>query len=314
MRVWVTGGAGFLGSHLCEAFLDRGAKVRCIDNLSSGRIENLRTLDGDANFLFVCRDVCDVWPLPMQHDKHPDVVYHMASLASPVDYARDPVATIEANTLGTMNVLKFAKQTGARVVYVSTSEVYGNPREVPQYEDTIGSVEPTSPRAAYCLSKMAGEALVYSHHRQFGTEVCVVRIFNTYGPRMRSDDGRAVPTFIRQALAGESLTIHGNGKQTRSFCYVDDTVRALLRCAEPSRGLLWPVNVGSDVELTVGELAEQIQKLVGSSSQVVYAPRFDDDPDRRRPSLVRASKMLDWAPEVSLREGLLKTIEYARTA
>lgn len=305
MRIWVAGGAGFIGSHLCEELLARGDEVRCIDNLSSGSLQNLEACRKNPRFQVVERDICNgPWPVPM-NTRRPDVIYHLASLASPVDYLRDPVATILANTEGTRNVLEFARTAGSRVVYVSTSEIYGDPKQTPQVEGLSGELDPESPRAPYYASKGVGEALSYAY-RKLGVEVAVARVFNTYGPRMRIDDGRCVPTFIAQALRNEPLPVHGNGSQTRSLCFVDDTVEALMLLGKTTAG---PVNIGNDLEISIFALARLIVTLTGSESKVEYTSRISDDPNRRCPDLTKAAKVLGWCPKVPLKEGLLRTIE-----
>lgn len=309
MRVWVAGGAGFIGSHLCDKLLQRGATVRCVDNLSSGREENLRNILTSPNFELVVRDACDVWPLPISALKRPDIVYYLASLASPRDYRQFPLETIKVNTLGLLNAMEFAVRAKARLVYVSTSEVYGDPESLPQVETSSGYINPTSARASYCLSKAVGETIVY----RFGyPNVSVIRIFNTYGPRMRATDGRCVPTFIRQALNGEALTLFKPGEQTRSLCYVDDTVQALLLAGSRHVPPI-PINVGSDVEVSLRFLAERIVSLCKSRSPIELQPNPDaEDPKRRQPDLRRAERYLGWVPTTGLNEGLLKTIRATR--
>lgn len=305
MRVWVTGGAGFLGSHLCEALIGSGAEVRAIDNLSSGSLENIQSLS--QGFELIRRDVCEPWPLPMTRFRQPDVIYHLASLASPREYKKDPLGTIRVNTEGTIQALRFARRAQSKLVYVSTSEVYGDPVMLPQREESAGAIHPTSSRAPYSLSKAAGEAAVFAAARKEKIPVTVVRVFNTYGPRMAPDDGRCVPTFIARALRGESLQLVGGGEQTRSLCYVSDTVAALMACSEPLGG---PINIGNDQEISIRDLAEMVRLLTRTSSGIEVLPRDEEDPRRRQPDISQARKLLGWGPQMSLEAGLLKTIEY----
>lgn len=309
MRCVVAGGAGFIGSHLCEELLARGDSVRCVDNLSSGRRENIEHLLKNPNFDFQDRDICELWPIPLRSEKRPQIIYHLASHASPKDYVGDPVATVLSNTQGTYQILKFAREVKARVVYTSTSEVYGDPTEVPQSEESGGILNPLSFRAPYSMSKGAGEALVYGFYRQFGLDFGVARIFNTYGPRMRVDDGRCVPTFIDQAMHGRPLSIHGDGTQTRSLCYVTDTVRGLIALGDSTEP--GPFNIGSNQEITIRSLAEEIGNAFAGTFNLDLRPNpFDDDPKRRCPDISKAATQLEWLPEVSLQDGLQKTIEW----
>lgn len=306
MIVWVVGGAGFIGSHLCEALLAAGHQVRCLDNLSSGSMDNLKGCENNPNFRFVERDVCYPWPVPIGN-RRPDLVYCLASFASPVDYLNKPVETIMANTQGVKNMLDFCQEVNARFVYCSTSEVYGDPKESPQREGLSGELNPESPRAPYYASKGVGEALVYAYRKK-GLIASCVRIFNTYGPRMRIDDGRCVPTFIHKALRNEDVPVHGDGSQTRSMCYVTDTVEALVLVGEQEESV-GPINVGNDLEISMLALAKFIIAVTGSESKIVYGKRIADDPNRRCPDITKIYRELGWSPEISLKEGIIKTIE-----
>lgn len=300
--ILVTGGAGFLGSHLCERLLDRGADVLCLDNLFTGSKENIRHLLDHPRFEFIRHDVVE--PILLEVDQ----VYHLACPASPVHYQYNPVKTIKTSVMGTINMLGLAKRTRARLLLASTSEVYGDPEVHPQTEDYAGSVNPIGPRACYDEGKRVAEALCMDYRRQNKVDVAIARIFNTYGPRMAPDDGRVVSNFIVQALRGADLTIYGNGCQTRSFCYVDDTVEALIRLMES--GETGPVNIGNPDEVTVLELAEAVLAETGSPSRIVYQPAPQDDPRRRQPDINRASRLLSWWPSVPLAAGLRRTVDY----
>ncbi|MET7645925.1 NAD-dependent epimerase/dehydratase family protein [Streptomyces sp. NPDC005426] len=306
-RAVVTGGAGFLGSHLCERLLDGGVDVDCADNLSSGSSENVAHLVGRSGFRFVECDVSD--PSCAQELPGPyDLVLHFACPASPADYLRMPLETLDVGSLGTRNALGIAARDGARLLLASTSEVYGDPMVHPQREDYWGNVNPVGPRSVYDESKRFSEALVTAHAGARGTNAGIVRLFNTYGPRMRAHDGRAVPTFICQALAGEPLTVAGDGSQTRSLCYVDDTLDGVLRVAA-SRSVR-PVNIGGSDETTVREIAVRIVKLTNSGSRIDFIERPVDDPERRRPDTTLVREMFGWEPRVSWEEGLERTIAY----
>jgi len=299
----VTGGAGFLGSHLCEYLLTRGDRVICIDNLETGSLSNLHHLR-DERFTFVNHDVVE----HIEIGEHVDVVYHLAALASPVDYLRQPLHSLKVGSYGTHNALGLAKWKRARFLLASTSEVYGDPQVHPQPETYWGNVNPIGPRGVYDEAKRYAEAMTMAYHTQQGVDTAIVRIFNTYGPRMRSHDGRAIPNFVRQALANEPLTVYGDGSQTRSFCYVDDLIRGLVLLAESSEHL--PVNIGNPGEFTIRELADVVVEMTGSSSEIVSAPLPVDDPTQRRPDITRARELLGWEPKVSLREGLVPTIDF----
>jgi dTDP-glucose 4,6-dehydratase len=298
----VTGGAGFLGSHLCEELLARGNRVICIDNLETGslaNIEHIRTAD------FVHRNVDIIEPYFV--DETIDFVYHLASPASPIDYLRLPLHTLKVGSYGTHHTLGLAKLHRARFLTASTSEVYGDPQVHPQPESYWGHVNPIGPRGVYDEAKRYAEALTMAYHRQQGVDTAIVRIFNTYGPRMRPYDGRAIPTFLRQALQNRPITVFGDGAQTRSFCYVDDLIRGIIALAES--GYHEPVNVGNPNEFTLLELAKEVIKATGSSSEIVFEALPTDDPQVRQPDIALARQILDWEPEIGLAEGLRRTIE-----
>ncbi|MGC8918235.1 UDP-glucuronic acid decarboxylase family protein [Streptomyces sp. PG2] len=305
-RALVTGGAGFVGSHLCERLLDQGAEVVCLDNLATGSRGNVAAFEQRSDFHFVRGDVTDpaaVRSLPGAFD----LVLHFACPASPVDYLRLPLETLEVGSAGTRNALERARHDGARFLLASTSEVYGDPLEHPQTETYWGNVNPIGPRSVYDESKRFAEALVTAHRQVHGTDTAIVRIFNTYGPRMRTGDGRAVPTFIAQALDGMPLTVAGDGGQTRSLCYVDDTVDGVLALAGAA-GETGPVNIGGSDEITMLELARRVVELTGSSSRIRFVERPVDDPARRRPDTSRAREVLGWEPRTSWTAGLERTI------
>jgi dTDP-glucose 4,6-dehydratase len=297
----VTGGAGFLGSHLCEALLERGQRVICVDNLVVSTLENIEHLRDDA-FTFVNHDVIE----PITTEEPVDFVYHLAALASPIDYLRMPLHSLKTGSYGTHHALGLAKFKRARLLLTSTSEVYGDPQVHPQPETYWGHVNPIGPRGVYDEAKRYAEALTMAYHRQQGVDTGIARIFNTYGPKMRPNDGRAIPTFLDQAVAGKPLTVFGDGSQTRSFCYVDDMIRGLVLLAESGEHL--PVNLGNPDEKPLLELAETIIRLTGSSSEIVFEALPVDDPQVRQPDITRAKQLLGWQPEVELEDGLRKTI------
>jgi dTDP-glucose 4,6-dehydratase len=299
----VTGGAGFLGSHLCEALLGRGHRVICVDNLETSSLENIDHLRDDG-FTFVNHDVTEHIAI----EEPLDFVYHLAALASPIDYLRMPLHSLKTGSYGTHHALGLAKFKRARFLLASTSEVYGDPEVHPQPETYWGNVNPIGPRGVYDEAKRYAEALAMAYHRQQGVDTGIVRIFNTYGPRMRANDGRAIPTFLRQALAGKPVTVFGDGSQTRSFCYVDDLVRGLVALAESKEHL--PVNLGNPDEKSLLELADTIIRLTESSSEVVFEALPVDDPQVRQPDITRAKQLLGWEPEVALEEGLRRTIAW----
>ncbi|MEV6651456.1 UDP-glucuronic acid decarboxylase family protein [Streptomyces sp. NPDC051219] len=303
----VTGGAGFVGSHLCTALLDSGAAVTCVDDFSTGRPENISALLERPGFTLVRANVAE----PFTVDRPPDLVLHFASPASPADYLRLPLHTMETGSLGTRNALTLAQRSQARFLLASTSEVYGDPQQHPQNERYWGNVNPVGPRSVYDEAKRFGEALTTAQADAHGTDTAIVRLFNTYGPRMRGYDGRAVPTFIRQALAGEPLTVTGDGRQTRSLCYVDDTVRGILAAA--ANGLRGPVNIGNPAEITMLELARLVIELTGSHSEIRYIERPTDDPAVRCPDITLARDKLEWEPRVAAEQGLRRTISWFRT-
>ena len=297
----VTGGAGFLGSHLCEYLLGKGYRVLCVDNLESSSLENLEHLRDDA-FVFRNHDVVE----HLDVEEPVDVVYHLAALASPIDYLRQPLHSLKVGSHGTHNALGLAKWKRARFLLFSTSEVYGDPQVHPQPESYWGNVNPIGPRGVYDEAKRYAEALTMAYHSQQGVDTAIVRIFNTYGPRMRSHDGRAIPNFIRQALANEPLTVYGEGSQTRSFCYVDDLIRGIVLLAESGEHL--PVNIGNPGEFTILELAQNVLKVTGSKSQIVFEALPVDDPQVRQPDISRARQVLGWEPEIQLEEGLSRML------
>ena len=306
-RAVVTGGAGFLGSHLCEQLLRRGTGVVCLDNFLTGTPANVAHLIGEPRFQVIKCDVTNFVHVPGQVD----LVLHLASAASPADYLRLPVETLKVGSLGTLHALGLAGEKSARFVLASTSEVYGDPQQHPQRESYWGNVNPVGPRSVYDEAKRYAEALTTAYRMSRGTDTGIVRIFNTYGPRMRADDGRAIPTFIRQALAGEPLSVTGDGSQTRSVCYVDDTIRGILALAESDAA--GPVNIGAPYELSIAELAETIIALSGSAESIRYVERPVDDPRVRRPDIALAWDLLGWQPQVPLSEGLTRTIGWFRS-
>ena len=303
-RVLVTGGAGFLGSHLCERLIQEGYDVLCVDNFYTGTKRNIVHLLDDPSFEVLRHDI--TFPLFVEVDQ----IYNMACPASPIHYQNDPVQTTKVNVHGSINVLGLAKRIKARVLQASTSEVYGNPRVHPQVESYWGNVNPIGPRACYDEGKRCAETLFFDYHRQHGLEIKVARIFNTYGPRMHPSDGRVVSNFIVQALRAQPITLYGDGAQTRAFCYVDDLVDGLVRLMRSPTGFTGPVNLGNPGEFTILELANVIIKLTGSKSKILMKELPQDDPERRKPDISLARSTLDWSPRVPLEEGLTKTIDY----
>jgi dTDP-glucose 4,6-dehydratase len=300
----VTGGAGFLGSHLCDELLRRGQRVICVDNLETGSLANIEHI---RDSMFVHRNIDIIEPYYV--DEPIDFVYHLASPASPIDYLRLPLATLKVGSYGTHHTLGLAKFHRARFLIASTSEVYGDPKVHPQPESYWGHVNPIGPRGVYDEAKRYAEALTMAYHRQQGVDTAIVRIFNTYGPRMRPHDGRAIPTFLRQALQDRPITVFGDGSQTRSFCYVEDEIRGLIALAES--GYHQPVNIGNPDEFTLLELAETVIEVTGSKAEIVFEALPTDDPQVRQPDIALARQVLGWEPQVSLREGLQRTIEQA---
>ena len=298
----VTGGAGFVGSHLCDHLLAKGYRVICIDNLDTGSLQNIEHIRSE-NFAFFNYDITE----EVEVEGDVDFVYHLASPASPIDYARLPLHTLKVGAQGTWHMLGVAKFKRARFLLASTSEVYGDPQVHPQEESYWGHVNPIGPRGVYDEAKRYAEALTMAYHRQQGVDTSIVRIFNTYGPRMRAHDGRAIPTFLRQALQEQPLTVFGDGSQTRSFCFVDDLVRGLVSLAESGEHL--PVNIGNPDEYTLLELAEAVIQASGAKSEIVFEPLPTDDPQVRQPNIGRARELLGWEPTISLAEGLDKTID-----
>jgi dTDP-glucose 4,6-dehydratase len=299
----VTGGAGFLGSHLCDYLLARGQRVVCVDNLETGSLENIRHITSGANFEFQMLDITAHYEV----DEPVDFVFHMASPASPIDYARLPLHTLKVGAYGTHNTLGLAKKHRARFLLASTSEVYGDPLVHPQPESYWGNVNPIGPRGVYDEAKRYAEALTMAYLRQQGVNTCIVRIFNTFGPRMRANDGRAIPAFLGQALSNRPLTVFGDGSQTRSFCYVDDLIRGLVLLAESD--VHEPVNIGNPNEMSLLEMAQLMVELTGSQSEIVFEALPVDDPKIRQPDITRARQLLGWEPEIDVREGLRRTIE-----
>jgi dTDP-glucose 4,6-dehydratase len=297
----VTGGAGFLGSHLCDYLLTQGNRVICVDNLETSTLENLEHIRDDG-FSFVYHDVIE----HIELDEPVDFVYHLAALASPIDYLRQPLHSLKVGSYGTHNALGLAKWKRARFLLASTSEVYGDPQVHPQPEVYWGNVNPVGPRGVYDEAKRYAEAMTMAYHGQQGVDSCIARIFNVFGPKMRSHDGRAIPTFMRQALDGEPLTVFGDGSQTRSFCYVDDMIRGLVLLAESGEHL--PVNLGNPGEFTILELAETVLRVTGSRSEIVFEALPIDDPQIRQPDISRASELLGWSPEIELEEGLRRML------
>jgi dTDP-glucose 4,6-dehydratase len=303
----VTGGAGFLGSHLCDHLLEQGHRVICVDNLETGSLKNIHHVR-EPDFRYENIDITQHFDI----DEPVDVVYHMASPASPIDYARLPLHTLKVGAYGTHNTLGLAKFKRARFLLASTSEVYGDPLIHPQPESYWGNVNPIGPRGVYDEAKRYAEALTMAYLRQQGVDTCIARIFNTYGPRMRPNDGRAIPTFMRQALTDKPVTVFGDGSQTRSFCFVDDLIRGLVALAES--GVHEPVNLGNPDEMTLLDMAKAVVELTESRSEIVFEALPVDDPKVRQPDITRARDVLGWQPEVSLRDGLRKTIDYAVAA
>ena len=303
----VTGGSGFLGSHLCDALLAQGHRVICVDNFDTGSLDNIAHLRG-PEFHFLHQDITD----PFFVDEPVDFVYHFASPASPIDYLRLPLHTLKVGSYGTHHALGLAKQHRARFLTASTSEVYGDPEEHPQPESYWGNVNPIGPRGVYDEAKRYAEALTMAYHRQQGVDTAIARIFNTYGARMRAHDGRAIPTFLRQALQDKPLTVFGDGSQTRSFCYVSDLIDGIIRLAES--GVHQPVNLGNPDEFTLLELAQTVIEVTGARSEIVFQALHTDDPKVRRPDITLARELLGWEPTVELREGLQRTVDAAGVA
>ena len=307
MRTLITGGAGFLGSHLCDYLMEKGHDVICIDNLLTGSSENIEHCIGNSKFTFIKHNVSEYIYIEGEIDN----VLHFASPASPLDYLKLPIQTLKVGSLGTLNAIGVAKDKKARFLLASTSEVYGDPLVHPQPEDYWGNVNPVGPRGVYDEAKRFAEAMVMAYHRSHGVDTRIVRIFNTYGSRMRINDGRALPAFISQALNGEDLTVFGDGSQTRSFCYVSDLVEGIYRLLVSD--VTDPVNIGNPTEIKLIDVAKEIVEMTGSKSKIIFKPLPIDDPKYRQPDITKAEKLLSWAPEVSRTDGLKKTIEYFRS-
>lgn len=303
----VTGGAGFLGSHLCDRLLSEGMKVCCVDNLITGNTDNISHLFGNDNFTFIKHDVTNFIHIPGRVD----YILHFASPASPIDYLKLPIQTLKVGSLGTHKALGLAKEKKARFLIASTSEVYGDPAIHPQKEDYWGNVNPIGPRGVYDEAKRFSEALTMAYNRYHGVETRIVRIFNTYGPRMRLDDGRALPAFVGQALRGENITVFGDGSQTRSFCYVSDLVDGIFKLLMSNE--TYPVNIGNPSEITIKQFAEEVIKLTGTKGKIVYQDLPEDDPKVRQPDITRAKTILGWSPKVDRHEGLKITIDYFKS-
>jgi UDP-glucuronate decarboxylase len=303
-RLLITGGAGFIGSHLCEQLLARGYDVLCVDNFYTGTRRNVQHLLTDTRFELMRHDVC--FPLYVEVDQ----IYNLACPASPIHYQFDPVQTTKTSVHGAINMLGLAKRVKAKILQASTSEIYGDPTVHPQTEDYWGNVNPIGPRSCYDEGKRCAETLFFDYFRQHKLQIKVARIFNTYGPRMHPSDGRVVSNFVMQALQNENITIYGDGHQTRSFCYVEDLVDGLIRLMESSDDVSGPINLGNPNEFTIRELAEVIIDLTGSASKIVHRPLPTDDPRQRKPDISKASELLNWQPKLPLREGLAKTIAY----
>ena len=306
MKILVTGGAGFLGSHLCDHLISDGHEVICLDNFFTGSKQNIIHLLDNPNFELMRHDIVDPFKAEV------DQIYNLACPASPVHYQHNPIKTVKTSVMGAINALGLAKRVGARILQASTSEVYGDPEVHPQPEDYRGNVNPIGTRACYDEGKRCAETLFFDYHRQNNVDIRVIRIFNTYGPRMRPDDGRVVSNFIIQALKGEDITVYGDGKQTRSFCYVDDLIEVMIRMMNQEE-IVGPVNTGNPNEFTILELAEKVIEITGSKSKIIFKDLPEDDPMQRKPNNSLAKEKLDWEPKIQLEEGLKKTITYFKS-
>ncbi|MFL3009028.1 MAG: UDP-glucuronic acid decarboxylase family protein [Candidatus Neomarinimicrobiota bacterium] len=304
MQILVTGGSGFIGSHLCEKLLKKGHDVICIDNFYTGQKANIAHLLKDTKFEIIRHDI--TFPIYLEVDQ----IYNLACPASPIHYQYDPVQTTKTNVHGAINILGMAKRLNARVFQASTSEIYGDPVQHPQKESYWGNVNPIGPRSCYDEGKRCAETLFFDYHRQHNVDIKVGRIFNTYGPNMRPDDGRVISNFIVQALKGKNITIYGDGKQTRSFCYIDDLIEGMIKFMDTKSGYTGPINLGNPKEYSILEIAKTIIEIVGSSSSVIFTKLPQDDPRKRKPNIDLAKKSLNWIPKISLENGLFKTIEY----
>lgn len=305
-RIVITGGAGFIGSHLCDHFVKEGFDVVCIDNFLTGRKKNIAHLQKSTNFTLHETDIC----LKTNLKGNIKYILHLASVASPIDYLKYPIETLKVGSIGTYNMIELAKKKGARLLFASTSEVYGDPEQHPQKESYWGNVNSIGKRSCYDESKRFSESLVMAYHRKYGIETRIIRIFNTYGPRMKYNDGRVVPTFCKQALLGEDLTVFGNGLQTRSFCYIDDLIKGILRALYSDYPL--PINLGNPDEFKIIDFVEIIKELTGTDTTVVFKELPEDDPKVRRPDISLAKEILGWTPKIDLRTGLRKTLEYIK--
>ncbi len=303
-KILITGGAGFIGSHLCEKLLKNGKEVLCVDNLYTGQRDNIASILNNASFEFMRHDI--TFPLFVEVDQ----IYNMACPASPIHYQYDPVQTTKTSVHGAINMLGLAKRVKARIFQASTSEVYGDPNQHPQKETYWGNVNPIGPRSCYDEGKRCAETLFFDYYRQHNLDIKVARIFNTYGPKMRQDDGRVISNFIVQALKGSKITVYGQGDQTRSFCYVDDLVRAIITLMKTKKGFTGPLNLGNPDEYSILEIAEKIIGLTNSTSQIIFKPLPEDDPKQRQPDISLAKSTLDWEPKTQLKDGLEKTISY----
>lgn len=310
MNILVTGGAGFIGSHLCEFLLNNGDKIICLDNFFTGSLKNIKHLEGNPNFKVISHDITH--PLRKVIKEHIDQIYNLACPASPVHYQFDPIETIKANTLGVINVLEFARINGSRVLQASTSEIYGDPLEHPQKETYLGNVNTLSPRSCYDEGKRVAETLFMDYHRKYNLSIRIVRIFNTYGPRMAENDGRVISNFIVQALKNKDTTIFGDGSQTRSFCYVKDLVEGLYKMM--NQDCIGPINLGNTNEISIIETAKKIKEYTKNSSKIIFGPLPEDDPKQRRPDISLAKEKLGWEPKTSFEEGIKKTIEYFKSS
>ena len=311
MRILVTGGAGFIGSHLCERLLSQGNKVICLDNFLTSSKSNIKHLLKNKNFNLITHDINK--PFPEGKIGKIDAIYNLACPASPIWYQRDPIMTLKTNTIGVFNVLELARKNKAKILQASTSEVYGDPKEHPQTENYWGNVNCIGLRSCYDEGKRCAETLFMDYHRRYGLNVKIVRIFNTYGPRMAQDDGRVISNFIVQALKNENLTIYGNGKQTRSFQYIDDLINAIIKMMDAPKNFIGPLNLGNPHEIIIKDLAEKVICLTNSKSRIKFCSLPEDDPTKRRPDISLAKKILNWEPRVSLNDGLMKTINYFKT-
>ena len=305
-RILITGGAGFVGSHLCERLLAEGNEVICLDSLDTGNINNIKHLMEFSKFTFINHDICE----PINFEFNIDEIYNLASPASPPHYQKDPIKTTKTNVLGSLNILDLAHQKRAKIFQASTSEVYGDPEVHPQVEKYWGNVNPIGIRSCYDEGKRCAETLFFDYHRMYSLNIKVGRIFNTYGPRMNPNDGRVVSNFIVQALQNSPITIYGNGSQTRSFCYVDNLVDGFIKFMDTPEEDIGPVNLGNPREFTILQLAKQVLRLTGSSSQLIFEPLPSDDPTQRKPNIEKAYNLFGWAPDISLEDGLTRTIQY----